>query len=136
MLKKLLAKKSLLIVVVVAVVILGCVIVGVTLNQGDSEDSGKSGVSVGPQIDTDNTQENMDEDNVYNGNGLEVKDEVDETVDSVDGSGSWDNTSDSKGTNNSETDDTDNGNHSNGEDVEDVLDEDVLVDDKIWGDIS
>ena len=143
MLKRLLAKKSLLIIVAVAVLILGCVILGVSLNRGDSEDSGKSGVSIGPEIGTDSTQENVDEDDVYNGNGLEVKDEADETVDSIDGSGSWNDGSDSNNqkeekneTDNSETNDTDNGNHSNGDDVEDVLDEDVLVDDKEWSDIN
>jgi hypothetical protein len=142
MLKKLLEKKTLLTVVGVVIVILAAVIVGIVMNR-DSNDTGKSGVSIGTEKDTNDTKENMDEENVYNGEGLEVMDEVDETVDEVDGSGSWDDTSKStpkkeqdNATDDKEIDETEQDNSSNKENVDDVSDEEILVDDKIWGDIS
>lgn len=142
MLKKLLAKKTLLTVVIVVIVILVVVIVGIVVNQ-DSEDTGKSGVSIGTEKDTNDIKENTDEEHVYNGEGLEVMDEVDETIDNVDGSGSWDDTSKStpkkeqdNATDDKEIDDAEKDNSSNKENVDDVSDEEILVDDKIWGDIS
>lgn len=132
MLKKLLANKKLLAVIVIVVGI----VIAVVINQ-DSKETGKSGVSIETGKDKGEAQENDDkQDEPYNGTGLEIMDEIDGTVDSVDGSGDWDGTSDDSNkkeqdnkTNDTQSDDT---KKEDSNDDDDELNDDIIVDDKVW----
>lgn len=122
------------------VIILGIAVI-VGLKQGSGE-SGKSGVNIEKEDEKDDI---LKEEDVYDGNGLELKDEIDETVDSVDVSGDWDKPSDDSNkkeqsdTTDKEDSDTnnneDNKNDENGSRDEES-DEDILIDDKVWGEPS
>lgn len=144
MLKNLLAnKKWFALIIAVLVLILG-IVVSVGLKKGSGE-SGEPGVNISKEDEKDDISK---EEDVYDGNGLELKDEMDETVDSVDVSGAWDKPSDDNDkkeqsdktdkidkedsdTNNNE----DNKNDENGSGDEDS-DGDILIDDKVWGEPS
>lgn len=135
MLKKLLANK--IVLICCGVLIAGTVICLVT-----SRDS-KVHQKDNQQVEQEKTeQEGTEQENT----GLEVKDYVDGNVDSVDGSGSWDDTSDNDAqkadttpdNNNQKTDDTENNNNNNSNnntaDDRDEVDkqENILEDEKEW----
>lgn len=124
MLNKLLANKKLFALIVAMIVIILGIAVIVGLKQGSGE-SGKSGVNIEKENEKDDGSK---EEDVYDGNGLELKDEIDETVDSVDVSGDWDKPSDdsNKKEQSDKTDKTD----------KEESDEDILIDDKVWGEPS
>lgn len=67
--------------------------------------------------------------------GLEVKEEVDEKTDHVDGSGSWEPTEDTA-TGDTATGDTVAGDTATGDTVTDKEEEGILEDDKEWSSIS
>lgn len=119
-------KKLFALIVAVILLVLGIVVV-VGLKQ-DSKDTGKPGVS---------SETDKEKDEPYNGEGLEIMDEVDERVDSVDVPDDWDETS---GESNDKTqsdevnkEDTDDKGDS---DDQEKSDEDILIDDKVWGEPS
>lgn len=141
MFKNLLTNKKLFALIIAVIVLILGIAVIVRLKQGSGE-SGKSGVNIEKEDEKDDISKEKD---VYDGNGLELKDEIDETVDSVDVSGDWDKPSDDSNkkeqsdktdkedfdTNNNEDDKNDeNGNG------DEESDEDILIDDKIWGEPS
>ena len=117
------------------IVIIAGIVIAAVINQ-DSGENEKTGVNSEIGKDEGDAQENDDEkDEPYNGTGLEIMDEVDGTVDSVDGSGNWENPSNQ--TDNTQSNDTnkEDSNIKNDDDEEDA-DEDILIDDKIWGEPS
>lgn len=130
MLKNLLENKKLLTVIVALIIIIAGIVIAVVISQ-DIGNTGMSGVDIELENNEDVAQDNDDEqDEPYNGNGLEIKDENDGTVDSVDASGDWDGASDESSnekqdnkTNNSKPDNT-------------QSDDDIIVDDKVWGEPS
>ena len=138
MLKKLLANKKLIALIVALIVI----IVGVvaTVIHQDSKETGKSDISIETGKNKEETQENdYDKDEPYSGTGLEIMEEVDGTVDSVDASGNWDGTSGDNNENKQDntTDDTQSDNMGKEEsddqgNEEEPSDEDILIDDKEW----
>lgn len=133
MLKKLLSNK---IVLVFTIIIL---ITGISLCFVLSQDSKTS------QKDKPHVEQGEHEDNVSEQNGLEIKEEVDENVDSIDGSGSWDESinNDNKTDDNtvkdnasSDSKEDDEQEKSDSETEDEILDGDILEDDKEWSPIS
>ena len=130
MLKKLLASKKILAVIVALVVIIADIVIAVVISQ-DAGNTGMSGVDIELENNEDVAKDNANEqDEPYNGDGLEIEDEHDGTVDSVDASGDWDGASDVN-SNNKQDNETDN---SNSDDTQ--SDDDIIVDDKVWGEPS
>lgn len=141
MLNKLLANKKLFALIIAVIVIILGIAVIVGLKQGSGE-SGKSGVNIEKEDEKDDISK---EEDVYDGNGLELKDEIDETVDSVDVSGDWDKPSDdsdkkeqSDKTDKTDKEDSDTNNNEDNKNDEngsgdEESDEDILIDDKVWG---
>lgn len=130
MLRKLLKNKVLLIVVIAAAVIILSVVIGVLI----SHNSGKNG-KTGTDQETENNQE---QDGAYAGDGLEVEG-VTDTVDSIDGSGSWEDSEEQQGqSDNSAPKEKDHAETENSSPVEDPKqsEDDILEDDKTWGEIS
>lgn len=94
MVKRLLTNKRLLVVVVIAILIITGVIIALVINQGTKEPS-KQGTNLETEkiekTEQDESHEKgADEEEPYNGNGLEIKGDIDESIPTVDGSGSWD----------------------------------------------
>lgn len=134
MLKKLLTNKKLLAVIVAVIVIIVGIVIAVVISQ-DSEEPGKSGINI--ETDKEEAQENDDEqDEPYNGTGLEIMDEVDDTVDSVDGSGDWDKQGNKTDHTQSDATNKEDSNAKGDGDDEEELDENILIDDKVWGEPS
>lgn len=155
--KKLLENKKLLILcVVVVLVVVGILIAALTGK--DSGKDGKPGINIETGKDKNDDGSKDDADEVYNGDGLEVEDTLDESVYTIDGSGDWDGNSenDDKSNNSSSDDKQSNDKDSDDKQSDDKKDEesddkkdeesddkgdlhnDVLEpkDDKVWGDIS
>ena len=153
--KKLLENKKLLILCVVVILVVVGILIA-TLTKKDSGEDGKPGINIETGKDKNDDGSKDDADEVYNGEGLEVEDTLDESVYTIDGSGDWDgnsenddktdkNSSDDKDSDDKQSDDKKNEQSDNkkdeesddkGNEVEGDLDNDVLVDDKVWGDIS
>lgn len=152
MLKKLLANKKWLILIVILVLV-GILITVFILK--DSEEKGKSNISIETEHNKDGETSKEDgEDEAYNEKGLEAQDTLDESVYTIDGSGDWTGTSDGNNkkeqgnkTDNVPSDDTqsedaptedkekeDSNDKSDNADGE--LDNDILVDDKVWGEVN
>jgi ABC-type Na+ efflux pump permease subunit len=92
-----------------------------------------------------NSKQNLKQEEPYDGDGLEVDDEMDEGVESIDGSGSWeekteDNQKDKDKDSESNTKKEDKVDSSKDDSAEDSssdeLQEDILEDNKVWGEIS
>lgn len=126
MLKKILDNKAAFIIIIIVIIAAVFSIVAIT-----SRDSEKG---ENKHLNTDiETQD--DKENVSGETGLEIEDEVDGTVDHIDGSGSWEDTNvdsiDKDSTNATESDKSDKSNES-----DEMQEGDVLEDDKEWGPIS
>ena len=131
MIKKLLHSKKIITSIVLVILLIAAIVVGVIMIR-DSREKEKHEAGHGVE---DNVSE---DDEVYDGNGLEIQEEIDETIDSVDASGTWDETTQSD---DSQQDDKKENTDSNDDTPEDdeqeeKPEEDVLVDDKEWGEIS
>lgn len=142
MLDKLLTNKKVLAVMVVLIVIIVGISIAVMIGN-DTKENGESGIRVDTEKDKEDSQENVDEnDKPYNGTGLEIMDEVDGTVDSVDGSGDWNETSDDQReqdnkADNTQSDDAIQDESNDEENIENEnSDKNILVDDKVWGEPS
>ena len=134
MLRNLLANKKLLVVMVVVIVVVGIVLAVVgNHNFGKHE---KEDLNIEMGKDKDDTQKVDDEkDGPYKGTGLEILDEDNGTVDGIDVSGDWDGKKNK--TDDTPADDknkTESGIHD--KDNEGETDEDILIDDKVWGEPS
>lgn len=146
MLKNIFENKKIFIAIIAAIVAV-IVIVGIAMNQ-DSEDDGET---KNDNIKTEQNRQPKDNDSAVddkedeiNENGLVIKEDTTGTViDSIDGSGSWeDNSEDNKKDESQSTASQDQGNQSGNKDVnaeeeddDGMADEDVLVDEKEWSDI-
>lgn len=144
--EKLLKNKKVLILSIIILLVVAGLIIGMFLNKGskESSESGKSNVNIGTEQNNDTVKEN-DEDE----GGLEDMEEVDEsTEDKTDASGSWETTGDNKPNDNStnSTDqnnsnqndsnqDDNNENDNNGDKDSDESGEDIIEDDKTWGEV-
>ena len=139
MLKKILANKKVLIsLVVITFLLIGIATVIMVTQKNKEGEMSNNNIEM---EDDEKEDDNKSEDDVYNGNGLDVQDVVDEKVDSVDGSGDWDGTSaqddDKKKPSNqkdtTQSDDTkqEESNDKNDE-ADGKLDKDILEDDKEW----
>lgn len=143
MLRKMLTNKKMLILIVAVILAIVGVLIMILI-RNTSEEGEKLGVS----INADKDKEGKDEG--YNGEGLEVQDTLDESVYIIDGSGDWstpseggnetDNaSSENKPSDDAQSDNTQSNNTGQEEsdnrvdDTEGELEEDILVDDKIWG---
>lgn len=148
MLKNIFENKKIFIAIIAAIVAV-IVIVGIAMNQ-DSEDDGETKndniktEQSGLPNDKDNDSAVDDKEDEINENGLVIKEDTTGTViDSIDGSGSWeDNSEDNKKEESQSTTSQDQGNQSGNKDVnaeeedeDGMADEDVLVDEKEWSDI-
>lgn len=136
MLKKLITNKKTLLIALILVAVVIFITVMVRQN---SDESGK----IGAGVDTENMKEDTDENKEpYDGTGLEVMDEMDDTVDCVDAAGDWDESSDVD--NQSEQDNKKENSQSNtsektddnNDDADEEPNENILVDDKEWGEPS
>ena len=131
MIKKLLHSKKIIASIVLVILFIIAIVVGVIMTRDSGE---KEKFEAGQKVE-DSVSE---DDEVYDGNGLEIQEEIDETIDSVDASGTWDETtpsSDSQQDDKKENTDTNDNTPEDGE-QEEKPEEDVLVDDKEWGEIS
>ena len=131
MIKKLFHSKKIIALIVLVILLVVAIVIGVIMTRDSGE---KEKLEAGHGVE-DNVSE---DDEVYDGNGLEIKEEIDETIDSVDASGTWDETtqsSDSQQGDKTENTDTDDDTPEDDE-QEEKPEEDVLVDDKEWGEIS
>ena len=157
MIKKLFNSKKIMALIVLVILLVVAIVVGVTMTRELGE-KGKTEASHGM---SDGVPE---DDEVYEGNGLEIKGETDEiienvegsgiendSVDSVDVSGTWDEIIDSVEAPETEDDTTQSGDSEQGDkgentDTNDGTSEDetqeenseegILVDEKEWGEIS
>ena len=131
MIKKLLRSKKIITSIVLVILLIVAIVVGVIMIRDSRE---KEKLEAGHGVE-DNVSE---DDEVYDGNGLEIQEEIDETIDSVDASGTWDETTqsdDSQQDDKKENTDT-NDDTPEDDEQEEKPEEDVLVDDKEWGEIS
>lgn len=131
MIKKLFHSKKIIALIVLVILLVVAIVIGVIMTRDSGE---KEKLEAGHGVE-DNVSE---DDEVYDGNGLEIKEEIDETIDSVDGSGTWDETTPpSDGEQDDKTEQTGTSDDSPEDDKqEEKPEEDVLVDDKEWGEIS
>ena len=135
MLRKILSNKIVLvftIIILVAGIVL-CFVLG-----QEPEDNQKDTL----QVEQDDNEDKEHEKDGSEEAGLEIKEEVDEDVDSIDGSGSWDpvpDSSDKKEQNDNTTSNSKEDTEQDKSDVEkedEILDGDILEDDKEWSPIS
>ncbi len=138
MLKRLLSNKKLLAVIIVVTLIVVGIVIAI-LAKPDPKSEGKPDENIKTELGQ--SQDDADDD------GLQIKDEIDGAVDSVDASGSWDepknDTTQNEGSQNSgngnqnenqNQDDTQDENNNNNN-AEEGSDEEILEDDKEWGEI-
>ena len=146
MLGKLLKNKKVLIVLILILLVVVGLIIGMFLNKGskESSESGKSNANIKTEQNNDAVKEN-DEDE----GSLEDMEVVDEsTEDKTDVSGSWETTGDNRPNDNStsSTDqnnsnqndsnqDDNNENDNNGDKDSDESGDDIIEDDKTWGEV-
>jgi len=121
-------KKLVIAIIAVCFIALG---VAVCFLSGTKEESKKGNGDTSITEQTDNNQNKNENDSKENNktdssneNGLKVVEPQDGKVDSVDGSGSWKN-------NDTDTEEKDDDSSSN-----DTSDDNILVDDKVWGDVK
>lgn len=119
-----------LVIAIIAVCFIGLG-VAVCFLSGTKEESKKGNGDTSITEQTDNNQNKNENDSKENNktdssneNGLKVVEPQDGKVDSVDGSGSWKN-------NDTDTEEKDDDSSSN-----DTSDDNILVDDKVWGDVK
>lgn len=114
-------------IIVVLLIVVGIVIA--VLVKPDSRKNGKQDSDI--ETELGQSQDDTDDD------GLQIKDEIDGTVDSVDASGSWDepknDTTQNEGNQNSGNGNQNENNNNNN--AEEGSDEEILEDDKEWGEI-
>lgn len=102
MLKDIKKNKIFWVVIAAAVIILIAIVVGILVGR-DSKESGKPNTDVGAESDksrddetgSDNSGDEKENDKLYEGSGLEVGEDGETPMESIDASGSWDNSSDS-----------------------------------------
>lgn len=138
-------KKFLAMMIVLLIVIVGVVFTVVRnqeLKKTEKSDTGietekdKNATLENSDKDEDNTLVDSNKDELYDEIGLEIKDETDGKVDSVDGSGSWEDTFDNNiQTDSNKSEGTEN-NEEKKENADNLSDRDVLEDDKVWSDIN
>ena len=123
-------KNKKLVIVSIAVCLL-CLGVAVLFLSRTKEEQKKGSSDANITEQTDNNQNKNEDDSKENNkveasneNGLEVVKPQDEKIDSVDGSGNWEN-------NNADNEKQDDDTSSN-----DTSDDNILVDDKVWGDVK
>lgn len=142
--------KKMILLIVSLIVVAIIVILVVTNNRGNDGDKRPDNPVIQPSEKQDKGKqddENETTEDSHNGeatkeNSLNIQKELDENVDGVDGSGSWNSTF---GNNNQTTQDeqkeeikdsdTEDSTENN-KDTENVSDENVLEDDKVWSDIN
>lgn len=134
MLNRLLSnKKFVAAIIVVLLIVVGIVIV--VLVQPASRKNGKQDSDI--KTESGQSEDDAESDEKTDGEGLQIKDEIDGTVDSVDASGSWDepknDTTQNEGNQNSGNGNQNENNNNNN--AEEGSDEEILVDDKEWGEI-
>jgi hypothetical protein len=133
MLKNLFANRKIFVLIIAVILLILGIVVVVALKQ-DLKEAGNSGVSSETDKDVDGAQE---KDEPYNGEGLEIMEEEDETVGSVDVPNDWDGTSgDSNDKTQSNEVDKEDADDKGDSDDEEQSDEDILIDDKVWGEPS
>lgn len=137
MIKKIFENKKLIILTIALIVIIAGIVIAVVMNRGPKENN-----KINPGIETENDNDKL-KDEAKDEKEPGVEDEIGSPADSIDGSGSWDDVSDSN--NQEKQEDTDNSNQSNNTGSDDqpedkkeetISDENVLIDDKEWGDIN
>lgn len=142
MLKNILKYKKIFVAIIVIIVVVIVLVVGIAKNKGSEgverpDDNNTVKTEEEQNDEKDNGQVADDKEESFNENGLDVKEDTTGTVvDSIDGSGSWDdadegNNNTNNSNDNNKTDDTE----GNVESKENILQEDELVDDKEWSDI-
>ncbi len=134
MLKKIFENKKLFILIMTFIVIIAGIVIAVVINRGPKE---HDKINLGIETEKGNDKiEDETKDDTESG----VENAIGSPADSIDGSGTWDDTSDSNGLEKQE--DKSNMNQSDKigdnqkENDETISDENVLIDDKEWGYIN
>lgn len=137
--------KKMLLLLAGLIVVVAIVILAVTNNRDADGDKRLDNLVIQSDEKQDDESETIEDNHDSEStqeSGLEIKGELDESVDGIDGSGSWESSFDNNNQTTQEEQkeeikDSDNVDSTeNNKNTENVSDENVLEDDKVWSDIN